>query len=505
MVGTYAPLIAVLFFLIRANRMQSPTGLVIIAVFVAAQFLLGPWAIEISLRRLGPLQWVGYNELPSHLDRFIQAVCQARGLRPPRIGLVDDGTPNAFTYGIAPGDARLVLTRGLLEKLEEAELRAAVAHELGHIRQADFIFMTLAQMVPFLIYEAYLFSAGSAPQGRGGPRRALASAFLTLYRGSRIGVLFLSRAREYWADRFSLETTADPIGLISAQVQIGNGLVDLAEPPGAKRVHARRLGALQAMGIAELTESPAPGPVAAQASDRIPTAESLAWDLASRWAGYYELASAHPAAAKRFRAIASRAAAMGIKSAPAFEGPAPEKRGRFTVELVARFAPLMAGVGGLALGQGWRPAVAGFALASLVTILLRYPRGAFVSATVAELIPRPEVSPIRAIPVTLQGTVGGPGFPEAELSQGLFLKDATGYISLDPSQGPDPFGVLFGVLRGGKYLGDNVVVEGWYRRGPMPYLEISRLRSGRFGSILCYRRLGSILFWCAVALASIAF
>ena len=53
-----------------------------------------------------------------------------------RLGIVDDGNPNAFTFGHTPKDARVYLTRGLLERLDERELDAVVTHEVGFARGA---------------------------------------------------------------------------------------------------------------------------------------------------------------------------------------------------------------------------------------------------------------------------------------------------------------------------------------------------------------------------------
>ena len=50
----------------------------------------------------------------------------------PNMGFINDGAPNAFTYGRTKNDARIVLTHGIFELLDEEEVKAVVAHELGH-------------------------------------------------------------------------------------------------------------------------------------------------------------------------------------------------------------------------------------------------------------------------------------------------------------------------------------------------------------------------------------
>jgi hypothetical protein len=80
----------------------------------------------------------------------------------PSFGIIDDGGPQAFTYGRAPNDARVVISRGVLELLDPAEVEAVVAHEPGHARSWDMVLMTIVgDMVaspPFdiMMQEAYI-------------------------------------------------------------------------------------------------------------------------------------------------------------------------------------------------------------------------------------------------------------------------------------------------------------------------------------------------------------
>ena len=62
----------------------------------------------------------------------IEEVTAEYGYSKPKLGIIDDGNPNAFTYGSARFNARIVVTEGLFEFLEDDELASVVAHELGH-------------------------------------------------------------------------------------------------------------------------------------------------------------------------------------------------------------------------------------------------------------------------------------------------------------------------------------------------------------------------------------
>ena len=58
-------------------------------------------------------------EIPDNIRNFIQNVCNKYNMKYPRVGFIDDGAPNAFTYGHTKNDARIVITRGILELLNE--------------------------------------------------------------------------------------------------------------------------------------------------------------------------------------------------------------------------------------------------------------------------------------------------------------------------------------------------------------------------------------------------
>ncbi len=85
---------------------------------LALQYLIGPNIIEWIYK----IRWIEVEQVSPELARFIEETCASRELPLPRFGVIDDGNPNAFTFGHYPGDARLVVTRGILELLTPAEV-----------------------------------------------------------------------------------------------------------------------------------------------------------------------------------------------------------------------------------------------------------------------------------------------------------------------------------------------------------------------------------------------
>jgi len=66
---------------------------------------------------------------------------------PPRVYLLDGYMQNAFSFGFGSGSARIVVTEGLVRRLTRDELQGVIAHEIGHIRNQDVRFMTLASVM----------------------------------------------------------------------------------------------------------------------------------------------------------------------------------------------------------------------------------------------------------------------------------------------------------------------------------------------------------------------
>ena len=88
--------------------------IVLALVFVGLQYAVSPFLIQwlIPATRIA---WVdGRYDTDFEVGAIVARRCAEAGLRPVRLGIVDDGTPNAFTFGHTRGNARIYVTRGLL-------------------------------------------------------------------------------------------------------------------------------------------------------------------------------------------------------------------------------------------------------------------------------------------------------------------------------------------------------------------------------------------------------
>ena len=135
----------------------APGFVVFLGVVIAGtQFLFGPLIMDWTLQWLYRCRWVSPDRLPSHLRDFVHRVAKEQGMKFPRFGLIPDGAPNAFTYGHTPNNARIVITQGILDLLDEEEVEAVVAHEIGHAKHWDMLLMTIAALVPLILYYLYV-------------------------------------------------------------------------------------------------------------------------------------------------------------------------------------------------------------------------------------------------------------------------------------------------------------------------------------------------------------
>ena len=478
---------------------EAPVWLaVLFAVFIAGlQYAISPLILQWVMK----IRWVPLSQIDPVQDRHLGDLCRQYNIPMPRFGIIEDGNPNAFTFGHYPGNARVVVTRGLLDICDEREVRAVIAHELGHIAHWDFVVMTVAATVPMVLYMIWRFGMYS---GRGRDRNAGGAALVAIgaliaYIISQYMVLGLSRLREYYADQFSARATGDANALSSALVKIGYGLARMAKeeaqdtdsaahPASTAVAGARMLGIFDGKLSASMALASASGYSAATgqySADAVSSA--MRWDLWNPWALICELSSSHPLPAKRIAALSRQATAQGHRPLYAAPQRAPANLwGQFFVDIAYNYAPLLGAIAGailaMALGAGatgWAVWAGGVLLGSGLGMLLRlhfsHPTRRFSSRQVSNLVPEIGVSRVRCIPALLQGQIIGRGIPGLYWSEDLVIQDSSGLMTMDYRQPLRFLEVLFGLFRAERFIGQQVTVEGWYRRFPIPYLEIYRV------------------------------
>jgi heat shock protein HtpX len=188
--------------------------LILAFAFLAIQYLIGPSIVAWTMR----VKWVSEKEAPE-LHQMVAELAQSANLPKPKVGISELSIPNAFAFGRTQRDGRVCVTRGILNMLNQDELKAVLGHEMSHIKHRDMAIITLLSAIPLILY----WLSWSLMWGGVGGRRDRSSygaliglgAFL-LYFITNLLVLYGSRIREYYADFGSVQLGNRPHQLATA-------------------------------------------------------------------------------------------------------------------------------------------------------------------------------------------------------------------------------------------------------------------------------------------------
>lgn len=189
-------------------------------VMMLAQYMLGPKIVEWSMR----VRYLKKGEDPK-LEEMVRILASAANIPPPRIGVADIAIPNAFAFGRSIKDGRICVTRGIMNLLNESELRAVLGHEMSHIKNRDVLTITLLSVIPMILYRIawqFLFFGGRRDRNQGSAAMVGLVAFL-FYFLTNLLVLYASRIREYFADKGSIDLGNQPSSLASALYKLVYG------------------------------------------------------------------------------------------------------------------------------------------------------------------------------------------------------------------------------------------------------------------------------------------
>ncbi len=204
--------------------------ILIIAILLSVIMSFGSyWYSDKIVLRMSRAQAIEKKDNPE-LYRIVENLCITAGLPLPKIFVINEAQPNAFATGRDAQHAVVAVTKGLLEKLERAELEGVIAHELSHIGNKDMLLQTVVVvLVGVVAMLSHLFLRISF---FGGMRRdsrdssgmillilGIAAAILAPIAASLIR-MSISRKREFLADASGALLTRYPEGLARALEKI---------------------------------------------------------------------------------------------------------------------------------------------------------------------------------------------------------------------------------------------------------------------------------------------
>lgn len=161
------------------------------------------------------------------LYRTVENLAITLGAPMPKVYVIDDPAPNAFATGRDPKHAVVAASRGLLDIMNDSELEAVMAHEMGHVKNYDIRVM----MIVFGLVSAigaiadiimHMFWWGNNDDNQPNPLfivLGIVAAILAPIVAMMVQMA-VSRRREYLADSTGALTTRHPEGLASALEKI---------------------------------------------------------------------------------------------------------------------------------------------------------------------------------------------------------------------------------------------------------------------------------------------
>ena len=215
--------------------------------------------------------------------------------------------------------------------------------------------------------------------------------------------------------------------------------------------------------------------------DKIKSA--MKWEMWNPWAKWFEFNSTHPLISKRLQAIAKLSKQYNQEPYIVFDLQKTESYvDDFLLEILISFLPgffLIATVVCLffdinADKDNFMFTGIGLLLTTLFSYLKfsRAHKKGYKETNVAELLGEVKVSHITSVPCILKGTIIGRGNPGCIFNEDFVIKDKTGIIFLDYNQPLNIVNKIFAIFKSSSYFDKEVEVKGWYRRSPVPYVEI---------------------------------
>jgi len=217
------------------SRIYARPGILAFAVGLSVfmSFVSYWWSDKIVLKisKAQPLK----KENNPEIYHIVERLSSDAGLPMPKIYLINESAMNAFATGRNPDHAVIAVTRGLLEKLDPAELEGVISHELSHIGNRDILLSTVVVvLVGFvaLLSDFFMRSMFWGGFGRRDDREGGQAQGILMFIGILLAILSpiavtliqlaISRNREFLADESGAFLTRHPEGLARALEKISS-------------------------------------------------------------------------------------------------------------------------------------------------------------------------------------------------------------------------------------------------------------------------------------------
>ncbi len=212
-----------LVLMVIGGAVMGSTGLIIAFLLSLLINLSSYWFSDKLVLAAYHAKELSEAEAP-RVHAVVAELSQVAGIPKPRIYRIPSPSPNAFATGRNPNHAAVAVTDGILELLDEEELKGVLGHELSHVKHRDILVGTVAASVASAImFISAIARWGLIFGGYGGSTRdrdsnplALLIAAIVAPLAALLIQMAISRSREYGADETGAGYAGNPYGLANA-------------------------------------------------------------------------------------------------------------------------------------------------------------------------------------------------------------------------------------------------------------------------------------------------
>ncbi|MBH8577504.1 M48 family metalloprotease [Nostocaceae cyanobacterium CENA369] len=478
---------------------RDPTYFLMIVLFVLV--VVSPWLLDWLLASYGQRE-LSKDVLNNHsreTGRVLHRYCQQRHWPMPRLRILPIAAPMTLTYGNLPRTARIVVSQGLLEQLADDEIATIYAGQLGHIAHWDFVVMSLVLLVTlpmYMLYRQVSHWGDKTNKIWRVPFTILSSIFYGVWCFLTGTALWLSRLRLYYSDRLAAEITGNPNALTRALLKIAIGVAGDVQKAEHTSWQLESLNILTPVGY---QQSLALGSVAGHL-----TFESiLTWDNLNPYRRWLAINNTHPLIGDRIQRLCQIAQHWHIDTELHLTNQQSLSKQSLEVtrqSFLLQTAPFL----GVPLGflfagliwllwqtafslkflnlkwiyEDWSFVIGclliGFSIGMVIRMNSFFPDIKSTNAPTNDLLPsllaNPSTIPIDSIQVHLVGKLLGRRGTSNSLAQDFILQSGTGLVKLHHIS-------WLGQPNLQDFIGRQITVTGWFRRGATPWIDIQTLQT----------------------------
>jgi Zn-dependent protease with chaperone function len=460
---------------------------------------LSPWLIDALLASFYNQQNLSKEVLHTHSRetfRIIQRTCQQRHWGIPKLRVLPISAPIMLSYGNLPKTARITVSQGLLDQLSDDEIATIYALALGQIGRWDFYVMSLALLVTMPFYKLYQQASTWGDNSKKKIWRwaniGLASLSYGIWCLLTGTTLLNSRFRLYYSDRQASEITGNPNGLIRALLKTAIGVAADIQ----RQEHTSwQMESLNLLAPVSYQQSLSLGSIVGH----LPLEIFLMWESFNPYRRWFTINNSHPLMGDRIERLCqiSRHWHLEPELRLTTQESCQVKLQSFLLQIAPWFGIPVSFLLAVMFWLVWQTAFAihllnlkwiyddwhfvtgflmiGFSIGTVMRINAFFPEirpfNLQADEQLSQLLTDPSVLPIDSVSVRLVGKLLGRRGTANSLAQDLILQSSTGLVKLHH------ISWLGQSINPQEWIGRQIIVTGWLRRGATPWIDIQTLET----------------------------